>query len=208
VSIFARVVGLSWFNECLRRINQVFKDSRLKQTIGPCIDHDRFFSPCHDSVTLHHLRDTRPRTIAPDKRVAQFTHDARDSSIMDVRIRSAEVAERSVDPIPLGFADKPCVKSWIEFGPGDSQAKFKRHVESRDAWSSSRDLDAGQVMDRISTALNELKYSIEPPLTSRDTQRDSRLQTELDEANYIGEIRPLEFFVVRYVEEDRVLGNR
>jgi hypothetical protein len=63
-------------------------------------------------------------------------------------------------------------------------------------------------MDRISTALNKLKYSIEPPLTSRDTQRDSRLQTELDEANYIGEIRPLEFFVVRYVEEDRVLGNR
>ena len=63
-------------------------------------------------------------------------------------------------------------------------------------------------MDRISTALNELKYSIEPPLTSRDTQRDSRLQTELDEANYIGEIRPLEFFVVGYVEEDRVLSNR
>jgi hypothetical protein len=62
-------------------------------------------------------------------------------------------------------------------------------------------------MDRISAALNKLKDSIEPPLTSRDTQRDSRLQTELDEANYIGEIRPLEFFVIRYVEEDRILGN-
>jgi hypothetical protein len=30
----------------------------------------------------------------------------------------------------------------------------------------------------------------------------------LDEANYIGEIRPLEFFVIRDVEEDRILGNR
>jgi hypothetical protein len=127
---------------------------------------------------------------------------------MDVRIRSSEVAQRSVDPIPLGFADKPCVKSWIQFGPGDSQAKFKRHVESWHPWSSSRDLNAGQIMDRISAALNKLKDSIEPPLTSRDTQRDSRLQTELDEANYIGEIRPLEFFVIRYVEEDRILGNR
>jgi hypothetical protein len=100
------------------------------------------------------------------------------------------------------------VQSWIEFGPGDSQAKFKRHVESRDAWSSSRNLNAGEVMDRISAASNKLKDSIEPPLTSRNTQRHSRLQTELDETDYIGKIKPLEIFVVRYVEEHRIVGYR
>ena len=63
-------------------------------------------------------------------------------------------------------------------------------------------------MDRISAASNKLKDSIEPPLTSRNTQRDSRLQTELDETDYIGKIKPLEIFVVRYVEEHRILGYR
>jgi hypothetical protein len=49
-----------------------------------------------------------------------------------------------------------------------------------------RRINPGEIMNRISAALNKLKDSIESPLTSRDTQRDSRFQAELDEANDIG----------------------
>jgi hypothetical protein len=129
---------LSRFHEGFRRKDKVFEDSRLEQTIIPGIAHDGFFSPRHHSVAFHHSMDGRPRTVAADKRVAQFTHDTRDSPIMDVRICPAEVAEKSIDPIPLGFAGEPCVEVWMELGPGDIQARFKWHVESGDAWRSSQ----------------------------------------------------------------------
>jgi hypothetical protein len=70
----------------------------------------------------------------------------------------------------------------------ETSTRERSWIEYRQLWISSR-------------------IRIEPPLTSRDAQCDPRLQTELNEANYIGEIRPLEVLVVRNVEEDRVFCN-
>lgn len=66
----------------------------------------------------------------PHESVAKLTHHPFDSTVMNVRIGSAQIAERFRRTAMNGLEYKPVMRSWPDFRSRDRKAKFKRHIES------------------------------------------------------------------------------
>jgi len=80
--------------------------------------------------------------------------------------------------VALGFEYVPLMLPVFLVRPSNSESEFKRHIESRGWGTLSIQLDAGEIVKRISTAMNQGEDSIEPPLAPGNLKNCLRDEAE------------------------------
>jgi len=121
---------------------------------------------------------------------------------VNVGVRAAEVAERSLNPEGVCLQKEPLM-SGTPAGGGNSQAHFERHVES---WGAAGQLNSTEVVEGISARREQVKDTIEPPCRARNLECGSRAEPEGAET---GDQRDKQLFVtgiVRDVQEGVLRG--
>jgi len=153
---------------------EIVEDARLEDAPGPGCGCNRIQLTRESAIGPHHFGNRGPRRPAANKRVADFPHDAFHRAVMDVRIAAVQVAQRLLNSSLLGFKDKPTVPARVELGPGHGQAKLKRHIEAWGAMRISIQLNAGEIVNRISATLYQLQDSIQSALASGNSEGSAR----------------------------------
>lgn len=124
---------------------------------------------------------------------------------MNIQIGAIQVAERLLRAPLYRFGDEPGVPVWIELGPCDGKAEFEWHVESGRGRVGSVELYPGEIVNGITTTLNERKNPIQAVDASWNCKGCFGCEAKLREADDIREIKRMKTVVVRNVQEDRVL---
>ena len=99
----------------------------------------------HISIDSPHLLHIWPSAQAY-KSVAEFAKNPLNSSVVDVDVRPAKVAQRLVDPVAVSFENEPMVPSRRRFFPGNNHAELKWHIEARGNRRPSIQFNTGKIM--------------------------------------------------------------
>ncbi len=128
-------------------------------------------------------------------------HHAFHAAVVNMRIGTIEIAQGFLHPPWPGFEQKPVVPLRIELCANNSHSQFKWHVKARSCGRCAIHLNAGKIVNGIATPTDQSENAIQPSLPSRNSERDTRLQTELVETNDVGEIEASKAIVVRNIQE-------
>jgi len=79
-------------SDCAGNEAKVLEDPSFKEICGSSHPHDLIDLPANLTVGAEHLRDSRLRSPT-DKRIAQLAHHAFHCGVMDVGVRTIEIAE-------------------------------------------------------------------------------------------------------------------
>ena len=121
---------------------------------------------------------------------------------MNVGVRAAEVAERSLNPEGVCLQEEPLM-SGTPAGSGNSQAHFERHVESGGA---AGPLNPTEIVEGISARREQVEDAIEPPCGAWNLECGSRAEPEGAETGDQGDKQLFVAGIVRDVEEGVLRG--
>jgi hypothetical protein len=76
-------------------------------------------------------------------------------AVVDVRVRTADIAEGALQTMALLLEDEPLVELRLEDAPRDRDSELERHVEARGPWRGAGELHAAQIVDRVAALLHQ-----------------------------------------------------
>ena len=123
---------------------------------------------------------------------------------MYVEVSPVEIADGSDGAVGNRVTANPGMIASIEIRPCNRKSQLERHIETR---STRRNLDLtefGKIMDRVSTAPDEIENALKPSLIAGDAMGSAGHEAMSGEANDVSLVKILEFTVVRDVEETGV----
>ncbi len=141
------------------------------------------------------------------ERVHQSAKNSRDCAVMNIRVRSVQVAQRFLQAVLPGFEYKPFMLRAGTKRPIDRESKLERHIEARCYRRVPIKLDPRQVVKGVAAFPNQFDDSLEPPFAAGNLDGCSRSQTESAETSDECKIKILVVAVVRDVEESRFLPS-
>lgn len=106
---------------------------------------------------------------------------------MNVGIGPVQVAQRFVQTASHGLENEPFVLC-MGLGPGNGQAEFEWHVETRHAGSVAVQLHSSEIVNRIGATFDETSNPVEPPI-ARDSERGSRQEAYGTQRRDVGEVQ-------------------
>jgi hypothetical protein len=96
----------------------------------------------------------RRLAVPEDEGVADLAEDAGRRAIVNVDIRTAQIAERFACSSTVRFKNTPGARWLLESLPSDGQAKLERRVETRRRGAFPIQLDTREVVERIAATAN------------------------------------------------------
>ena len=139
--------------------------------------------------------------------VHQSAKNSLDCAVMNIRVRSVQIAQRFLQAVLPGFEYKPFMLRAGTKRPIDRESKLEGHIEARCYRRVPIKLDPRQVVKGVAAFPNQFDDSLEPPFAAGNLDGRSRSQTESAETSDKCKIKILVVTVVRDVEESRFLPS-
>ena len=139
--------------------------------------------------------------------VHQSAKNSLDCAVVNIRVRSVQVAQRFLQAVLPGFEYKPFMLRAGTKRPIDRESKLEGHVEARCCRRVPVKLNPRQVVKRVAAFPNQFDDSLEPPFAAGNLDGCSRSQTESAETSDKCKIKILVVTVIRDVEESRFLPS-
>ena len=130
------------------------------------------------------------------------------NSVVDVRVRPVQIAQRALEPMGHLLEEEPLMVSRRDEIPAHRETKLEGHIEARHPRLRSRPLNTAEIVNRISTRPDQLHDPVEPPPAAGDLERRARVQPKPTQARNEGDVETLVAVIVRDVQEDRLGRGR
>jgi hypothetical protein len=114
------------------------------------------------------LSETLQRRVSEvsNERIAQLDEKSIGISEMDVRVRAVQITQRSLESMWLLLEHDPLMARSAPSTPLDGDAELERHVEAWHSGDRTGRLDAGEIVERVLAALDEIRDPVQPPAGS------------------------------------------
>jgi len=143
----------------------------------------------------------------PSESVHQSAKNSLDCAVVNIRVRSVQIAQRFLQAVLPGFEYKPFMLRAGTQRPIDRESKLEGHIEARCHRRVPIRLDPRQIVKGVAAFPNQFDDSLEPAFAAGDLDGRSRSQTESAETSDKCKIKILVVTVVRDVEESRFLPS-
>ena len=143
----------------------------------------------------------------PSESVHQSAKNSLDCAVVNIRVRSVQIAQRFLQAVLSGFEYKPFMLRAGTKRPIDRESKLEGHIEARCHRRVPIRLDPRQIVKGVAAFPNQFDDSLEPAFAAGDLDGRSRSQTESAETSDKCKIKILVVTVVRDVEESRFLPS-
>jgi len=103
--------------------------------------------------------------------IADLAENAGGRAVVNIHIRTAQIAERFACSPTARFKDTPGMGWLSESLPRDGQAQFERHVEARRGRSFRIQLDTGEIVEGVAATADQIENPVKPTLAARNLER-------------------------------------